>query len=56
MNTNTAFMMLAVLAAFGLIIATAVPIVQQAHAAVKRVHVCHNNPEQSPPCRPLRAR
>ena len=56
MNANTALTIFAVLAAFGLVMATAaviLPIVQQANA-VARKPSCPHNIHQFPPCKPAK--
>lgn len=57
MNTNTTLLMFAVLAAFGVMMATAaiLPSVQQAHA-VTRIHKDCNNVPHPPPCGGKKAR
>ena len=56
-NTNTVLIMFAVLAAFGLVMATVavLPIMQQANAALRVKKDCHNA-NHPPPCQPIRAR
>jgi hypothetical protein len=58
MNTrNTTLIVFAVIAAFGLVMATVavLPIMQQANAALRVEKNCHNA-GHPPPCQPLRAK
>ena len=52
-TTILALVILALTAA--VMLSSVVVLIPQANAAVKRVHFCHNNPQQTPPCRPARA-